>query len=56
MEEESMLASQLTIVCNENGDLCGVIKPGGSAIDETNLKKCIEHATKRVSSVLKLLQ
>jgi len=41
-EEEEILGSSFTIVCNNQGKLCAINKPGGVSLTEEKLKECIE--------------
>jgi exosome complex RNA-binding protein Rrp42 (RNase PH superfamily) len=43
-KEEQLTTSSITIVYNEHGQLCGVYKPGGSAISTAHLPACMELA------------
>ncbi|KAJ3048401.1 Exosome complex component RRP43, partial [Quaeritorhiza haematococci] len=47
-EEESVLSTQLTIILDENLDLCGVFKPGGvSPMQRVMFQQCMDVAKKR---------
>ncbi|KAH3765222.1 exosc8 protein [Pelomyxa schiedti] len=51
-EEELLSSGFMSIVYNEQGQLCDVYKPGGSPIEPTTLKLCLEYAKTRTSSVM----
>lgn len=55
-EEEGIQAGSLTVVCNENGKLCDVYKPGGAPLDAAVLEKCVTRTAKRVTESLELLK
>lgn len=54
-EEESLLTAQLTVVTDEEGRLCSVHKPGGSALSGEKLQECINRATVRQREIQKLI-
>ncbi|KAJ7316138.1 hypothetical protein JRQ81_002300 [Phrynocephalus forsythii] len=54
-EEEDLSTGMLTIVTDEEGKLCSVYKPGGSALTEAKLQDCISRATTRQKEVNKLM-
>jgi len=54
-EEEGLLDSSFTIVYNNIGELCSIYKPGGTAINENNLRLCMQRAKTRTSELVDLI-
>ncbi|KAJ6658270.1 hypothetical protein lerEdw1_020542 [Lerista edwardsae] len=54
-EEEDLATGALTIVTDEEGNLCSVYKPGGSALAGAKLQDCISRARTRHTEIKKLL-
>ncbi|KAJ3042306.1 hypothetical protein HDV00_007673 [Rhizophlyctis rosea] len=50
-EEEPLLSSQLSIVVDQEGNLCGVLKEG-TAMQQEVLMKCVQLAKERAAGVL----
>ncbi|KAI9008302.1 ribosomal protein S5 domain 2-type protein [Gaertneriomyces semiglobifer] len=50
--EEPHLSSQVTIVLDDSGGICGVLKPGGSPVPKDMLAECIGAAEKRGAAIL----
>lgn len=55
VEEENLCTGTVTIVVNDNKELCCVHKPGGSVLSEDDLLDCIEKSEKRAVSVRQLI-
>jgi len=55
-DEEDIACGTITIVVGDNKQLYSVYKPGGCAVDDKILKKCIEAAVMRHSEVSQLLE
>lgn len=54
-EEESLEAASITIVCDETGAVCDVLKPGGAPVMPQSIIECVAAATARAKSILALL-
>ncbi|XP_062975059.1 exosome complex component RRP43 [Elgaria multicarinata webbii] len=54
-EEEDLATGTLTIVTDEEGNLCSVYKPGGSALTGAKFQDCINRARARHKEVEKLM-
>ncbi|XP_075707850.1 exosome complex component RRP43 [Rhinoderma darwinii] len=54
-EEESLATGLMTIVTDEDGKLCTIRKPGGSALSAEKLQDCISRAVSRHKEVQALL-
>jgi len=54
-EEERLLNGSFTIVYNEKGELCLLVKPGGAIITDNQIKGCIEATKLRVTQVIHLI-
>ncbi|XP_066474117.1 exosome complex component RRP43 [Tiliqua scincoides] len=54
-EEEDLATGVLTIVTDEEGNLCSVYKPGGSTVTGAKLQDCISRARTRHAEVKKLM-
>ncbi|KAJ3293431.1 Exosome complex component RRP43 [Borealophlyctis nickersoniae] len=55
-EEESLLSSQMSVILDENGVRCGMLKAGGMAMAKQTMDDCIRAARERNLDVLKVLQ
>eukprot|EP00003_Mantamonas_plastica_P015149 TRINITY_DN2584_c0_g2_i2.p1 TRINITY_DN2584_c0_g2~~TRINITY_DN2584_c0_g2_i2.p1 ORF type:complete len:138 (-),score=17.38 TRINITY_DN2584_c0_g2_i2:24-437(-) len=55
-EEEELLSSRLTVVLNENGQLCGVYKPGGVGFGKQRFQECIDASRGRSEVLLGLFE
>jgi exosome complex RNA-binding protein Rrp42 (RNase PH superfamily) len=55
-EEESLISSAFTIVCNEESKLYSIIKSGGTPVTESLLRQSIIETKQRVPQVIELLQ
>ncbi|TPX62720.1 hypothetical protein SpCBS45565_g06952 [Spizellomyces sp. 'palustris'] len=56
IEEEPHLSSQLTVIIEQNGGLCGMLKPGGSPLGQETLTSCLEAARTRATDILGILE
>ncbi|XP_029028739.1 exosome complex component RRP43 [Betta splendens] len=54
-EEEKLSTAQLTVVTDEEGQLCSVHKPGGTSLSGEKLQECISRATARQREIQKLI-
>ncbi|XP_042305688.1 exosome complex component RRP43 [Sceloporus undulatus] len=54
-EEEDLATGVITVVTDEEGKLCSVHKPGGSALTGAKLQDCVSRATARQKEVRKLM-
>ncbi|XP_047463378.1 exosome complex component RRP43 [Mugil cephalus] len=54
-DEESLSTAQLTVVTDEEGQLCAVHKPGGTSLSAEKLQECITRATARQREIQKLV-
>ncbi|KAI8927694.1 ribosomal protein S5 domain 2-type protein [Entophlyctis helioformis] len=54
-EEEALVSSCITVVLDDQGLICGVYKPGGSAVSKAMLDECIVQARARSKHLLRLL-
>ncbi|XP_026227838.1 exosome complex component RRP43 [Anabas testudineus] len=54
-EEESLSTAQLTVVTDEEGQLCSLHKPGGTSLPGEKLQECISRATTRQREIQKLV-
>ncbi|KAI9199580.1 ribosomal protein S5 domain 2-type protein [Polychytrium aggregatum] len=55
-DEEMLLSSTVTVALDEAGVLCGIRKPGGSALPLAVLQRCIEIARMRSQELLQVLR
>ena len=53
IDEERLQAGAVTMVVDERGALCALLKPGGVALSEATLQECLVKAKGRVLSALK---
>lgn len=54
--EETTFESCLTVIVNQHGELCGIHKPGGIAMQPDVLQECMDVAIIRAQEVSKLIQ
>ncbi|XP_072040449.1 exosome complex component RRP43-like [Amphiura filiformis] len=54
-EEETMVTGMVTLVVNEDNQLCAVHKPGGSPLSAEQLQDCINRAITRANEVRQLI-
>jgi exosome complex component RRP45 len=54
--EEDALGSTLSVAVNQYGELCGLHKPGGIAVDPAILHECIGAAIRRAQSLTETMQ
>lgn len=54
--EETAFESGLTITVNQHGELCGIHKPGGIAIEPDILQQCTDLAIIRARDITELMQ
>lgn len=56
VEEEEISSSTFTVVRTSGGDVCEVYKPGGAAIDPSDLAKCVQLCKQRVEQLEPLFE
>ncbi|XP_053703288.1 exosome complex component RRP43 isoform X1 [Synchiropus splendidus] len=55
LEEECLSTAQLTVVTDEDDQLCSLHKPGGTSLSGQKLQECINAATTRHEEIQKLM-
>ncbi|KAM8835654.1 exosome complex component RRP43 [Synchiropus picturatus] len=55
LEEECLSTAQLTVVTDEDDQLCSLHKPGGTSVSGQKLQECINTATTRHEEIQKLM-
>ena len=55
-DEERALGSSISITVNQHGELCGIHKPGGLAIDLSIISECMDVAIRRAKLVSELIR
>nr|XP_015823820.2 exosome complex component RRP43 [Nothobranchius furzeri] len=55
-EEESLSTARLTVVMDEEDQLCSLHKPGGTPLSGEKLQECIKRATARKGEIHKLIE
>ncbi|CAJ0902854.1 707_t:CDS:2, partial [Entrophospora sp. SA101] len=54
--EESIADEKITIICDENGKFCNILKIGGASCTQELLKICIQLARTRYSEIKSIIQ
>jgi len=54
-EEEELMSGSISIVVNNNGQLCSISKSGGTSINEEKLKECIQRTKQRQQQVMEII-
>lgn len=54
-EEEKVADAALALLVRPTGELCGVLKPGGTPMPQTLFRECVERAAKRAPVMAKAL-